>query len=108
MLRLCYAVIIRDLLETSQIDGKKGDFEMEYKLSEAEAKILVVASNSPIKENYADFLAVKLNMNSSHVSGLLRRLELAKCLTIVNNGKKRLIENVTLEALECSKKLLQS
>ena len=81
---------------------------MEYKLSNAEAKLLVVASSSEVRENYADFLAVKLNMTSSYVAGLLRRLELAKCLTIVKSGKRRLIEKVSEDALECSKQLLSS
>ena len=81
---------------------------MEYNISKAEAKLLVIASMALMKENYADFLAVKLNMNSSHVAGLMRRLELAGCLTIVKSGRRRLVENVTNEALECSKKLLSS
>ena len=105
---LVIAGTIKDLSKLSLIEGFKGCCEMEYKLSMAEAKLLVVASNSTIQENYTDCLAVKLNMNSSHVAGLIRRLELAKCLTIVKSGKRRLIENVENEALECSKKLLSS
>ena len=82
--------------------------EVEYKLSKAEAKLLVVASQALVVENYADHLAVKLNMTSSYVAGLMRRLELAKCLTIACSGKRKLVENVSDEALECSKKLLLS
>ena len=106
--RLYYAATIRDLSETSFIEGFKGGCEMEYKLSKAEARLLVCCSQRQISENYADALGVKLNMNSSYVAGLLRRLEIAGYLTIVQSGKRRLIENVAAEALECSKNLLKS
>ena len=79
---------------------------MNYKPSKAEARILVVAKQNLVKDNYADMIGVKLNMNSSYVSGLIRRLELAGLITIFNSGKRRLINSVCEEAETEAKQIL--
>ena len=79
---------------------------MEYKLSKAEAKVLIIASQSPVAENYADFLAVKLNLNSSYVAGMMRRLELAQKITLLKSGRRTLINNVDKTTIDEAKSLL--
>lgn len=72
---------------------------MAYKLSLTEAKILVVAAQNTIKDNYADLLAIKLNSNSSYIAGCIRRLKLAGLVETAKSGKRAVILNINKETL---------
>ena len=79
----------------------------KYTLSLVEARILVLASQCPPAENYAEFLAAKLKTDASYTASRLRRLALAGLILYERHGRRRIVTNVDKTALEEAKDVLQ-